>query len=426
MSLDAGPVSLALQGALGHPAPFTKQELQLVHSLTVHGTDDSSALSACSELRLLTLRACGDQQLEFIGNLPKLAKLTIIAVPLREVASIAKLQRLTELELFFTQVEDLSPMMAASALQVLRIDGTPLTNQALESHVPALEERGVKVEVPLRSYWAVCRQLHEAGTGTVFGQYGGPPLLVRPGVPKRAGADCDFIDKLHPGVLRMKLGQLGMRPDALFDTLLEEAQAHREVPTRLIRQDHIEQGSATTAEAWVDQLPKESATPLRRVIRRFPRQRFQRFKASAVSLSEARHRVKLPPWIQNTVLAFAGFADQGTILVQFGEVRGNPETQARWYALGLLGPDNETERAVTERDGLFQVAKRYPVGNSTLAINLNDPDDHRVYEFDEELADHTTGLRQEPRVAFDSYWDMWGAICAIRLANGTVVQASED
>jgi hypothetical protein len=429
MTIERGPFLTALEQVLGHGAPFADQELHQLRQLSVQGATDLSPLSSFPRLAQLTLLACADQGFEAIERLHELTTLSIVAVPLRSLAPLAKLHDLQRLELFFTQVEDLSPLLGAPGLKTLHIDGSPLTKAAFESGVTQLEERGVTVHKPNPSFWALCRQLHEAGTGTVFGQYGGPPLLVRPGVPQRPGADSDFIDKLHPGIIRMKVGGLGANAGALFDTLLNEEQARRELPTRLVRHDYIEQGSAAAAAAWVSRLPEHRAAPLKALLQRFPRQTFQRFRPSAIALRESRHGVRFPRWLHETLEAFAGFAHQGTTLVQLAgsSSSGAPAQPGApgWYTLELLGADNETEQAVIDHHHLFPIAKLQPVGGSTLAIKLDGASDEQVYEFDERLADHRTGLSRAPRVVFDSFAALWGEIRAIQLPDGTVVQGTE-
>lgn len=432
LTLEDPRVVAALSERLAHDPPFATEELASVAELYVQGAQDLSALRGCTGLRSLSLMGCAGEDLNFLSAMNRLTSLRIVALPLRDISALADLSTLQELELLFTYIADISPLVKLDALGRLHLDGSPLSDSSFRDTLSTLQARVPDLQGPAEAYWQACRQLYDAGSGVVIGQLGGPPFVVRPGVPKRNGADCDFIDKVHRGMVRTELKRLGDAPERLFDVLLANAQAQRIVPTTLPSEQRIQFGAAERALGWVEEsgLASGVAASLRSLIRRFPDQTFQRRKLGGLGSVERRHSVALPPWLHEFHQAFDGFRSQDVRAVRFAAfdhpLPAASDPKRSWYTIGFLGADNDDERALIDRDRLFPIAKRSPTGNSTLAIRLDDPADQRVYELDEEGIARTAGLKTALRVAFDSYARMWGAIDAVRLDGDVVVEAVDD
>ena len=189
---------------------------------------------------------------------------------------------------------------------------------------------------------------------------------------------------------------------------------------------HITLGSAADAHKWVtgSSLPQSTQAPLLRFIHRFPTLAFYRQDAVKLDALEETKGVTFPRWLREIRQTLAFVMPGYFVSVRFDECL-NPYLDHLgnlWYTLGLRGYANNEDRDLLESVGDIRpvpIGEEMDSGISTLAINLADTDDQRVYEFTlEDLYDNRSDgkpLNKSIFEMFDSYAAMLGHVVAIKL-----------
>lgn len=324
------------------------------------------------------------------------------------------------LELNFTFVEDLSPLLQMDGLRRLRLFGNPLSPIAYHEQLPALRRKIAIVESSTPKEWELARQVWDAGVRLCYGR-----------TPRRA------MMLVEPGEERVR--QVDLSPLTCAELLSRGAEAlwaggwadPASDPDIELYLCPYETGTAADAREWIraaEILPVEREG-YARLLDRFPDQLFFRDHAIAIDRFETRHDVRVPAWLRRArVEALAGVAPQRARLkVQFDDV---PDS----YEVGLLGSDND-ERALVERS----ICHVLPVGQmisdssreSTLAVRLSDDSDTRVFEYAgaEGLAERLrTGYQPDPlkRPLFHSWASLLGSISSIELDGVQIVAQSHQ
>ncbi len=107
--------------------PLQFGELAALEELELHGIEgdnpDLSALSDLLQLRVLSLGESGISDLSALMGLP----------------------RLTHLYLYTNQISDVSPLLSVRSLEYLSLVRNPLSGSSVYTHIPVLQERGVRV-----------------------------------------------------------------------------------------------------------------------------------------------------------------------------------------------------------------------------------------------------------------------------------------
>lgn len=150
------------------------QGLRNLESLTLHGINstlaDISPLAQVQNLRTVSLNSTWLRHLGPLADLARLEDLKIANNRVESLVPIATLTRLTKLDFSGNQVVDLSPLRGMQRLTslkfssnrvhdipilldlhnltIVRLDGNPLSEEARNVHIPALQDAGVVVLGP--------------------------------------------------------------------------------------------------------------------------------------------------------------------------------------------------------------------------------------------------------------------------------------
>ena len=106
---------------------------------------DVSPLATLTNLRILELSDTNVSDISPLANLPNLEKLYISDTNVSDISPLANLPNLTHLGLGFTQVWDVAPLANFPKLEWLGLFGCPLNAAAYDTHIPALQAKGVRV-----------------------------------------------------------------------------------------------------------------------------------------------------------------------------------------------------------------------------------------------------------------------------------------
>jgi len=178
----APAVETALARKVGHPQPFSDDELADVESLFVKNTDDLGGLTRLPALRVLIVRGYGRTDLTQVTGLPDLSSLTAEFSAVVDVSVLPQLATNT-LVLSCNAIEDLRPALQLRQADLdIDVRGNPLSELSYRQVVPALRERGAKVEVSEERVWLLTRRLYSLGIP--FDYYLAPDgnRLCRPGL----------------------------------------------------------------------------------------------------------------------------------------------------------------------------------------------------------------------------------------------------
>ncbi|MHC5598383.1 MAG: hypothetical protein ACYTXC_20995 [Nostoc sp.] len=430
-----------LETALGHPAPFTLDELQsLKGSLSICQSADISLLRHCRNLEQIEIHASNLSNLNTLANLEKLTKLRVTCSPIEDIAAIATCTALEVIEIMFTFIEDLSPLMTLPSLKRGSLIGNPWNETSYHELRPQLlkspTERSQKppaIEFSDVDEWEKTCELRSRGQYGCFALHEGRSVLVRPGIPSIPNLDCDFL-LISPGALASEMRHSEFSVDELFAEAFDESGSEEYESLFAVERDYTE-GNADEARSWVNasKLPKATKQELLRFIDRFPMLQFYKEHADLLDGVQASEQVKLPKWLRDIRQTLAYVMYGKLVWVQFDQFQGwsprSDQLEQIWYSLGLRGYNNEEQRGLIGKGGFFPIGEWLETGRSTLAIKLEAPKDHRVYEYTEEdLWDNQYDDRpvfESVRVVFNSYTEMLDHIVAFRLQNGEVIQAIE-
>ena len=110
---------------------------------------DISALGNLMNLTHLALYVNTISDPSPVARLTNLTSLNLAENSIADISALVNLTNLTHLELPFNSISDLSPLVANTGLgrgDEVDVRGNPLSNASIQTHIPALESRGVTVE----------------------------------------------------------------------------------------------------------------------------------------------------------------------------------------------------------------------------------------------------------------------------------------
>ncbi|MYK19847.1 leucine-rich repeat domain-containing protein [Candidatus Poribacteria bacterium] len=110
---------------------------------------DVSALANLMNLTELEIAASDISDISAFANLTNLAELRLWGTEVSDVSVLANLTNLTELRLESSQISDIAPLVANTGLgsgDIVDLRDNPLDEAATNTHIPALQARGVTVE----------------------------------------------------------------------------------------------------------------------------------------------------------------------------------------------------------------------------------------------------------------------------------------
>lgn len=191
---------------------------------------------------------------------------------------------------------------------------------------------------------------------------------------------------------------------------------------------------ASTARSWINDstLPDDDKAALRRFVDRFSTLDFDRDDDDALRGYEETDKVALPPWFRD-VRATLAYVTEGALVrvsaFRFDESPRADEQADQWYEIAPGYINDENRETMHDLAQLYPIAQWFANDRSYLAIDLADPDDHRILEFaiEDLWDDEAKGepLRESTFYAYASYADLLDHIVAVRLPNGTVIEAEE-
>ncbi|WP_338932839.1 hypothetical protein WEB32_31070 [Streptomyces netropsis] len=163
-------------------------------------------------------------------------------------------------------------------------------------------------------------------------------------------------------------------------------------------------------------------------VQRFPSMTYARGSDEFLEFTERTNRVHISDSFRsifNALILPGDFPDFRVATYTHWTPRTD-NTHPIWYT-GDWGYANDQERSSLLQAHMFPVAQWVETGFSSLAINISDDTDSKVYEFtSEDILDDIRGnLSPDSSVfpAFSSYPEMISHIIELRLPDGTLVQA---
>ena len=109
---------------------------------------DISPVARLTNLTELNFRSNSVSDIAPVTRLTNLTSLWLNGNSISDISPLAKLTRLTELRLDDNSISDISPLVANTGLgngDEVNLKKNPLSDQALNTHIPTLQSRGVKV-----------------------------------------------------------------------------------------------------------------------------------------------------------------------------------------------------------------------------------------------------------------------------------------
>jgi hypothetical protein len=439
MAVEVGDPGLeaGLEMGLGHGAPFSEEELRGVTLLTAMHVRDASALRHMTSVTHLALVGCEITDLEPLRGHPALFQVEVTYSSVSDISALATCPSLSRVILRCDSVADASPLLERALLLEVDLVGNPLDDASWNDVRPRLQEKAMKATFSGEEAWRLTRELRARGLRACYYEDGDTHRLCVPGLTFN-----DHPEGAHPAIppdaLRKELERSDLTLEHLFRTYpvrpgasMEEeagsgtAAAVAEVPGEIDFDAHREVGGATEARGWVrdSALSKEDKAALLRFIDRFADQRFYRVDEAWLDGSQAEDGVRYPAWFRDVYLTLSYIDMPGVhFKLCFDRVGEEDEGEDPCYWTNIRGPTEE------ERQGVVEKARLYPLGDGgganpyTLAISLKE-DDRRVYRYRTE-----TGSRRGfsgGTVVFDSYTAMLDRVRALRLPDGTRIEARE-
>lgn len=431
-------VLAAVEAALGRTGPWRDEELAEVQgALHISHASDIALLAQLRGLKRLELVACEVRKLDALAGLESLQELSIVATPITRLDVLTRCPALTQLELLFTRAEDLSPLLHLPNLRRVRLLGNPWSPTSFRTGRYGLLTASAAGRAPLAEFsstydWDLTRELHGKGMKLGFATIDGlRPALVRSGLPKLAGAECDGV-AAGPAHVKVEIRRAGASTDELLASLVSQYGALER--SALISNRTL--ADANEMRRWVEPspLPSDDRALLLRFIDRFPWLTFYRQGTEMLDRAASEHGVSIPNWLRAQHEVFAGIAPNSTVFVQFDTFDEGVYNEERllqgWYSLDLFGYSNSDDRELLhDRCGVFPVGIWNDTNaSSVLAISVVDPNDRAIHQFNPDylwdaLAEGRP-LEEHITPVFRSYASMLSHVKSIRLDDLDSIPAS--
>jgi hypothetical protein len=190
-------------------------------------------------------------------------------------------------------------------------------------------------------------------------------------------------------------------------------------------------GDADAARRWVESspLPADQKALLERFVSRFPGITFSRDSEAELDEFAEDDQVTLPAWVRASRATLAG--PEPRVRVHFDDFDiTNPASDSiedAWFEFDVGYDGREQRELFRDQAKLYRIGSRPGYDYPWLAAVLDDTDDERVHEFAvEDLMDDVyegVPARDSVHPAFDTYASMLAHIDAVRLPDGTVIEA---
>lgn len=409
----------------------------ITEPIFLRGATDLTGLEHFVNVDAVELLGCEVASLDVFARMPKLRSLRLLCSSVRDLSPLRGCAKLTDLEVNFTLVEDLAPLLDMPVLHHIKLFGNPLSDDSLFRVLPALmETRKLPWTTPIVEHSSdrerkIARQMIEAGLGLTFGA---PPRanysIVRPGV----GGEGRIVDFLEAGIEFMEK-TLGEDPNWKKHKMFEgfftqhwvnQSMSRFRVPWLL--------GNHRDAWTWIKS-PEAKLSDIDRedyfkFCSRFVDERFFVDTGEEIAKMTDVHRVDFPDWwkrVRHFTLAGVRPDDREVAyeLTKF-EFEAITRSGESSYKLGWLGYYNAEDRALfLDKCGMFPIGDIRAggaAGSSLLAINLWQPDDRRIYEFWPRSLYTAVEDGNDPRELIKPVFSSWGAL----LAHTTALATTRD
>ena len=121
----------------------------LTQLTSLHLADNNiSDISSLAELKKLTRLALWKNNISDISPLAELKNLTALTISdnnIWDISPLAELKQLTRLEIWYNNISDISPLVELKNLTALYISGNPLSYASINTHIPALQAKGIEI-----------------------------------------------------------------------------------------------------------------------------------------------------------------------------------------------------------------------------------------------------------------------------------------
>lgn len=194
---------------------------------------------------------------------------------------------------------------------------------------------------------------------------------------------------------------------------------------------HRTVGDSTVAVGWIaaSRLPAEQKVHLQRFVDAFPSLGFFKEDDGLLDHLEEADQVTLPTGLREVrkTVAFV----EPPMLVRVDDYRyltpRSDIVEKVWYDIRLGYADEEQRELFHDEAGLYPIGSWRGTNRSYLAVDLQDPDDERVFECaSQDLIDNSIDgrpVRDSVYPIFDSYAEMLAHIVEGRRPDGTAVEA---
>jgi hypothetical protein len=370
------------------------------------GLEKATVATSASELTLL---ACDAPDLRALAGLKHLRVLRLACSRLGSLAGLEALA-LDTLEILFTPLDDLGPLLGGKPPRNLRVFGTPLPAggvSALQGSVACLESASEAEQTLTDRVWQ--------SLGLCFG---GPPgdsgLLVRPG--PRPDQRVDYVTHWAES----------LQQEPLDDAARIMALGYRDPAARPDEQRfrcEWSTGNADDLRRWIDdaQLSSDDRDALLRLISRFPRELFFRHTDAAIRLFEQRKQVTVPAAVRRfRTEVLSSIRSPATSIYayfdRFDRAGSAERPGGGWYEIGLLGSRQEMRPVERDFARLLPLAETPGSDESSLAVRLDHADDTALFEYSPRgLRDAAqSGLEPSVELRLVSLASMWGHVTKIR------------
>ena len=138
-------------GATPYSTSHRWQDLNNLTELSLGGNSifDISPLKGLNNLTELFLANNSISDISPLAGLNNLTRLSLDYNPISDISALSGLINLIWLSLLGNSISDLSPLVANTGLgqgDTIIVNGNPLNNAAINTHIPALQRRGVRVD----------------------------------------------------------------------------------------------------------------------------------------------------------------------------------------------------------------------------------------------------------------------------------------
>lgn len=206
----------AISGRLGHPAPFTDNELNSITYLKAYHAKDYSGLETLDNLRILVLAGCDKSELPAGEVIARLTTLWATDSSISDLSKIRNAHRMMIANLMRNFITDASPLLDCERLTQTDLTGNPLSPASYRDIVGEMRDRGIRATVSDEAEWEMTLRLHSAGLPYSYYKRGDLHLLSRPGLKGGKYPEAGHIT-IRPHDLRLLLEDRPEEISTLFD-----------------------------------------------------------------------------------------------------------------------------------------------------------------------------------------------------------------